>query len=72
MAAVVLEHEKPQQKSGRRHDQNHAWPELKIEGKPGPEPKQQERYDCDCKLIDGATYIRLSIFCEDLQPSFFI
>jgi hypothetical protein len=71
MAAVVLDHEQPQQESGGGNDEDQAGPEAVMNRCPCGSPEQRERDDGDDKLESAASGSWLAISGKDFQPAFF-
>lgn len=70
MAAIVLDHEQPHQKAGRRDDQYQAPPEAEMNCPPGQRPEGGERDGCDRQLEHAAARRRRAISDENFEPGF--
>jgi len=69
VAAIVLDHEQPNQEAGGRHgEQQRHPPEAEVVRCPGQCPQRHKRHERDGNLDDTAGVIGLAVACEELRP----
>lgn len=71
VAAIMLNHEQPEQEGGGGKDEDQAGPEAVMNRCPSGSPEQRERDDGHDKLESAASGSWLAISGKDLQPAFF-
>ena len=69
MAAVVLDHEQPHQKSSRGHRKDHAKPVADVESRPHREPQQRKRHHRYHDLDDTACQARVHGSAPGSRPT---
>src|SRR5262245_8216553 len=70
VAAIVLDHEQPNQESGGRHGEQQGYPpEAKVICCPGQCPQRHKRHERDGNLDDTAEVTGLAVAREELRQS---
>ena len=68
VAAIVLDHEQPHQKSRGRHGEQKREPVAEIERRPHQNPERHEWDNCDYDLDDTTAIAGLPVGRENLRP----